>query len=175
MAEIKAINTTANHPTPLNSVPRFPFPFRHLVGGRPCYSGWHRAWGRPGASRWVESLLATWQTSDCAPSDLQGSMEPPGTAKCQADSVGKSTKQKCRDGRAGTLCFYMGYKSRAEEEDRREEPCGKRRWLCPSNVMERRWFRGSHWGQIETLSKVSLNRGGEGESKVRHGLWALKR
>lgn len=46
-------------------------------------------------------------------------MEPPGTAKCQADSVGKSTKQKCRDGRAGTLCFYMGYKSRAEEEDRR--------------------------------------------------------
>lgn len=73
------------------------------------------------------------------------------------------------------MCFYMGYKSRAEEEDRREEPCGKRRWLRPSNVMERRWFRGSHWGQIETLSKVSLNRGGEGESKVRHGLWALKR
>lgn len=35
-------------------------------------------------------------------------MEPPGTAKCQADSVGKSTKQKCRDGQGRDFVLLHG-------------------------------------------------------------------
>lgn len=90
----------------------------------PCGKGW--------GGLWANQLLTTWQDGRRALSTLHASPELPGAA----GAVNRAVHKRPRTGMwlqqgARTLCFFVGYTSRAKERDRKS-PIGKKRsWLSP--------------------------------------------
>lgn len=117
------------------------------------WEGVGRAVGHGRVNSWLLGRM-----SDCA-------LHPPElhrTAWCHQCWVKRSRVHKPQRTRtwlqqgARTLCFFMGYISRAKERERRKSPIGKRSWLSPWTEMESKALKPTP-GQIEIVSKVFPN------------------
>lgn len=113
--------------------------------------------GGKASGPWASQLLATWRDIRlCSPSSRtpQNHLMPPVLGE-QRSRVHKPqrTRTWLQQG-ARTLCFFIGYTSRAKERERRKNPTGKRSWLSPWTEMASKALKPTP-GQI--VSKVFPN------------------